>query len=103
YQYFGQLSYQPRQKFIPHVQQMEFETQIEYYTDRAGQLATRQIELSWDTIFKNSSEFFFRPIEAVNDVLTEPSQIRPGIIIPVGTSHFNRPRVSFTSDLSKRV
>jgi len=103
HQYFGQLAYKPRPKFIPHVQQMEFETQIEYYTDRAGRLATRQTELSWDTVFKNSSEFFFRPIEAVNDVLTEPFQIRRGIVIPVGTYHFNRPRVSFTSDLSKRI
>jgi len=103
HQYFGQLAYKPRPKFIPHVQQMEFETQIEYYTDRRNKIATRQTELSWDTIFKNSSEFFFRPIEAVNDVLTEPFRIRPGIIIPVGAYQFNRPRVSFTSDLSKPV
>ncbi len=103
HQYFGQLAYKPRPKFIPHVQQMEFETQLEYYTDRAGKLATCQTELSWDTIFKNSSEFFFRPIEDVNDVLTEPFEIRPGIVIPAGTYHFNRPRVSFTSDLSKRI
>jgi len=103
HQYFGQFAYKPRPKFIPHVQQMEFETQIEYYTDRAGKLATRQTELSWDTIFKNSSEIFFRPLEDVNDVLTEPFQIRPGIVIPAGTYHFNRPRASFTSDLSKRI
>ena len=103
HQYFGQFAYKPRPKFIPHVQQMEFETQIEYYTDRAGKLATRQTELSWDTVFKNSSEFFFRPIEAVNDVLTEPFQIRPGIVIPPGTYEFNRPQISFTSDLSKRI
>ncbi|HEY2974399.1 MAG TPA: DUF5916 domain-containing protein [Pyrinomonadaceae bacterium] len=103
HQYFGQFAYKPRPKFIPHVQQMEFETQIEYYTDRAGKLATRQTELSWDTVFKNSSEFFFRPIEDVDDVLTEPFQIRQGIVIPAGTYHFNRPQVSFTSDLSKRI
>ena len=103
HQYFAQVAFKPRPQFIPHVQQMEFETQIEYYTDRAGKLATRQTELSWDTMFKNSAEFFFRPIEDVNDVLTEPFQIRRGIVIPVGTYHFNRPRVSFTSDLSKRI
>jgi hypothetical protein len=103
HQYFGQFAYKPRPKFIPHVQQMEFETQIEYYTDRAGKLATRQTELSWDTVFKNSSELFFRPIEAVNDVLTEPFQIRRGIVIPPGTYEFNRPQISFTSDLSKRI
>src|SRR2546422_3662313 len=103
HQYFGQLAYKPRPKFIPHVQQMEFETQIEYYTDRAGRLVTRQTELSWGTVLKNSSELFFRPIEAVNDVLTEPFQIRRGIIIPPGTYEFNRPQISFTSDLSKRI
>jgi hypothetical protein len=31
HQYFGQFAYKPRPKFIPQVQQMEFETQIEYY------------------------------------------------------------------------
>ena len=103
HQYFGQFAYKPRPKFIPHVQQMEFETQIEYYTDRTGKLATRQTELSWDTVFKNSSELLFRPIEAVRDVLIEPFQIRRGIVIPPGAYQFNRPRVSFTSDLSKRV
>ena len=103
HQYFGQFAYKPRPKFIPHVQQMEFETQIEYYTDRRNKLATRQTELSWDTILKNSSELFIRPIEAVNDVLTEPFQIRPGITIPVGAYQFNRPQVSYTSDLSEHI
>ena len=103
HQYFGQLAYKPRPRFIPHVRQMEFETQIEYYTDRRNNLATRQTELSWETIFKNSSDFFFRPIEYVRDVLTEPFEIRPGIVIPPGSYTFNRPRVSFTSDSSKRL
>jgi hypothetical protein len=103
HQNFGQLAFKPRPKFIPFVRQMEFETQIEYYTDRSWNLATRQTELSWETEFKNSSDFFFRPIEDVTDVLTEPFEIRPGIVIPPGTYHFNRPRVSFTSDSSKRI
>ena len=103
HQYFGQAAYKPRPKFIPHVRRMEFETQLEYYTDRRGRLATRQTELSWETEFKNSADLFFRPIEDVTDVLTEPFEIRPGIIIPAGSYHFNRPRVSFTSDTSKRL
>lgn len=103
HQYFGQLAYKPRPRFIPHVLRMEFETQIEYYTDRSNNLATRQTELSWETIFKNSSDVFFRPIEYVRDVLTEPFEIRSGIVIPPGSYTFNRPRVSFTSDRSKRL
>ena len=103
HQYFAQAAYKPRPQFIPHVRRMEFETQLEYFTDRDGRLATRQAELSWDTRFKNSADLFFRPVEDVIDVLTEPFEIRPGIIIPPGRYHFNRPRVSFTSDQSKRV
>jgi hypothetical protein len=103
HQYFGQLAYKPRPRFIPHVRQMEFETQLEYYTDRKNKLATRQTELSWETQFKDSSVFFFRPIEDVTDVLTQPFEIRRGIIIPEGTYHFNRPRLSYTTDASKRL
>jgi len=102
-QYFGQLAYKPRPRFLPHVRQMEFETQLEYYSDRKNNLATRQTELSWETQFKNSSVFFFRPIEQVTDVLKEPFEIRRGIIIPPGTYHFNRPRLSYTSDSSRKL
>ncbi len=102
-QYFSQGAFKPRPKFIPHVRQMEFETQIEYYEDRAGHLSTRQTELSWNTEFKNSANFFFRPIEDVTDVLKQPFEIRPGIVIPPGSYRFNRPRVEFSSDSSKRL
>lgn len=102
-QYFGQAAYKPRPRFIPGVRRMEFETQLEYYEDRSGHLSTRQTELSWETEFNNSAILFFRPIEDVTDVLSEPFEIRPGIVIPTGSYHFNRPRVSFTSDQSKRL
>ena len=102
-QYFSQGAYKPRPKFIPHVRQMEFETQIEYYEDRAGHLSTRQTELSWRTEFKNSATFFFRPIEDVTDVLKVPFEIRPGIVIPPGNYRFNRRIVEFSSDNSKQL
>ncbi|MBX3295860.1 MAG: carbohydrate binding family 9 domain-containing protein [Acidobacteria bacterium] len=102
-QYFGQAAYKPRPRFIPFVRSMEFETQIEYYEDRKGRLSTRQTELSWETEFKNSAVFFFRPIEDVTDRLTEPFEIRPGIVIPAGLYRFNRPRVEFASDQSRKI
>ena len=100
-QYFAQFAYKVRPKFLPFVRQMEFETQSENYYDCNGNLSSRQHELSWETEFKNSAIFYFRPVEDVTDVLTEPFEIRPGIVIPAGTYHFNRPRVQFTSDTSK--
>jgi hypothetical protein len=102
-QYFSQFAYRPRPKFLPFVRQMEFEAQTEHYTDRNGRLLTRQNEISWETEFKNSAVFFFRPFEDITERLTEPFEIRPGIVIPAGTYHFNRPRVSYSSDTSKRI
>jgi hypothetical protein len=102
-QYFGQFAWKPRPKFLPFVRQMEFELQTENYYDRKHKLATRQNEISWETEFKNSAVFFFRPFENVTDVLTEPFEIRPGIVIPAGTYRFNRPRVQYTSDTSKQI
>lgn len=102
-QYFAQAAYKLRPKSLSFVREMEFETQTEHYYDRNNKLASRQHELTWETVFKNSSIFVFRPIEDVTDVLTEPFNIRPGIVIPVGTYHFNRPRIQFTSSNSKRI
>lgn len=78
-QYFAQAAYKPRPKFLPFVRQMEFEAQTENYYDRRGRLSSRQHELSWETEFKNSSVFFFRPYEDATDVLTKPFEIRPGM------------------------
>ena len=102
-QYFAQAAYTPRPKFLPFVRQMEFEVQTEHYFDRSGRLSSRQNELSWETEFKNSSVFFFRPLEDLTDVLTEPFEISQGIVIPTGTYHFNRPKVEFESDRSKKI
>ena len=102
-QYFAQAAYKARPKFLPFVRQMEIETQTENYYDRSGKLSSRQHELTWQTEFKNSANFEFRPVEYVTDVLTEPFNIRPGIVIPVGKYDFNRLRVQFTSDRSKKI
>lgn len=102
-QYFSHLGYTARPRFLPHVREMEFETFLEYYSDRKNKLATRTTQVSWETQFNNSSSFSFRPIENVTDVLTEPFQIRRGITIPPGTYHFKRPRLSYESDSSKQL
>ena len=88
HQYFGQIAYKPRPRLIPHVRQMEFETQLEYCANRRGKFASRQTELSWDTQFKNSSDVFFRPIEDVTDVLS-PLKSGAESVIPPGSYHFN--------------
>jgi hypothetical protein len=103
HQYFAQAAYSPRPKFLPFVRQMEFEVQTEHYTDRNGRFLTRQNELSWFTQFKNSATFFYRPFEDITEKLTEPFEIRPGITIPIGIYKFNRPRVQFATNQSKKI
>jgi len=102
-QYYGQFAYKPRPRFLPFVRQMQFETQCEYYENRAGKLETRQTEVTWETEFQNSTQLNARLLEKVTDVLAEPFKIRPGITIPAGAYTFNRPWVSFNSDKSKRL
>ncbi len=102
-QYFGQFAYKPRPRFLPFVRQMQFETQCEYYKNRAGKLETRQTEVTWETEFQNSTQLNARFLEMVTDVLAKPFTIRPGITIPTGAYTFNRPWVSFSSDKSKRL
>lgn len=102
-QYFAQGSYTLRPARFGPVRNMEFEVQTEHYTDRNGRQLTRQNELSWQTVFKNSATFYFRPLEQITERLTEPFEIRPGVIIPTGTYNFNRPRVSFSTDNSKKL
>jgi len=102
-QYFGQAAWKPRPRFLPFVRQMEFEVQYEQYDKRAGELETRQVELTWATRFRNSAVLEFRPLEDFTDVLVQPFEIRPGIIIPPGSYRFNRPRIELTTDTSRRL
>lgn len=103
-QYFVEGAYKPRPKFLEkQVRQMEFETFLEYYEDyRTSKLQTRTLRFGWNTLFQNSSQTevnFFQ----FTDALAQPFEIRPGIVIPPGTYHFDRPSLSYSSDTSKRV
>lgn len=99
--YFGQAAYKPQPQWPHFVQQFEFETQEEYIQDRVGNLQTSQTELTWSTDFRDSSGVFFRPVEAVTDLLTQDFEIHPGVVIPAGRYHFNRMSVSAHSDQSR--
>lgn len=101
--YFGQAAWKPQPKWPHFVQQMEFETQEEYIQDRVGNLQTSQTELSWTTDLRNSSGFFYRPMEAVTDLLRQDFEIHPGVLIPAGRYHFNRMIASAHTDRSLPV
>jgi hypothetical protein len=102
-QYFGEASWKPRPRFLPFVRQMEFESRFEYYEDQQGRLETRELEFSWETRFQNSSELQLTLLEDTTDVLRQPFEIRPGIVIPPGAYGFNRHGVSYESDTSRRL
>ena len=101
--YFGEALWKPRPRFIPHVRSMDIEAAFDYYADRAGKLATRGDFLTWVTTFNNGSQFYFRPIQYARDVLKDPFEIRPGIVIPPGSYPAFRPIVGFQSDSSRKV
>jgi hypothetical protein len=102
-QYFSEAAWKPRPRFLPFVRQMQVESRLEYYEDQQGRLETRELQLSWETSFQNGSEAGFTPLEETTDVLTQPFEIRPGIIIPPGAYHFRRHSLSYESDTRRPV
>lgn len=100
---FGQATLTVRPRLLPWVRRFEFQTEYSYYSDPDGHLQTRQQELTWGTVFQDGGHLVFRPMENVTDAPTQPFEIHPGVVIPPGLYHFNRTRVSYSSDPSKPV
>lgn len=101
-QYFGQAAVKPRPRFLPWIREWQFEAQYERYDNRDGSLQTQQTELSLYNRYQNSADFTFRPLEHVIDVPPEDFTIN-GVVVPAGRYEFNRPRVSLTTNRSRRV
>lgn len=102
-QFFGLAAYRVRPKALKRVRELEVGGILEYYQTRSsGQLSTRTANSFLSVDFNDSSSFYLQPYNRVTDVLTRPFQLRPGFEIPVGVYGFNRPRVEYRSNQSRR-
>ncbi len=80
------LSYNPRPKFWD-LRQMFIFHEITYITDLDGNIETRSNRYEVDFFFDNAVLIALKYFDTL-EVLDEDFEIRPGIVIPVGSYHF---------------
>lgn len=103
-QLFAIAAYRIRPKVLKHVREIELGGMFEYYQTRSsGQLSTRTANSLISIDFNDSSRFYLQPYNRITDVLTQPFQLRPGFQIPTGVYSFNRPRLEYSSNRSRRL
>ena len=91
----GLLRFSPRLQSIDAVRKLSWEAQINYITDRAGVLETREGQGKFGIEFENSDSFdvgYTRSYE----LLDQPFPIASGLTIPVGGYSFQDLQMSFT-------
>ena len=98
----GSVRFSPRPQSIAAIRKFTFDGRLDYITDRAGRLETREQQGGFGIEFENSDQFnatFTRSYE----FLERPFRIAPGVIIPVGGYSFQDVQTGFTFGLQRRL
>ena len=91
---FVSARFSPRPQAIAAIRKLSWGGQVNYITDRAGVLETRDVEGEFGVEFESSDRFdvgYTRSYE----LLEQPFRIAPGVTIPVGGYSFEDVRASF--------
>ncbi len=91
---YAYLRFSPRPRSMPSIRKFSYEASLEYITDPAGSLETRNQLGSFRTEFSNSDQF---TVDYVNtfDFLDEGFEISPGVIISPGAYNYQDLRGSY--------
>ena len=101
-QSFAKFRFSPRPRSIAAVRQFFWEGQIDYITDRAGLLETRQARGRFAVEFENSN--LFDVIYNRNyEFLAEPFPLAAAVIVPVGGYDFDDVEVGYQLGQQNRV
>ena len=101
-QSFAKFRFSPRPRSIAAVRQFFWEGQIDYITDRAGLLETRQARGRFAVEFENSN--LFDVIYNRNyEFLAEPFPLAATVIVPVGGYDFDDVEVGYQLGQQNRV
>ena len=98
----GTFRFSPRLRSVAAIRKLSWEGALDYVTDRAGVLETREAVGLFGIEFENSDQFdiaFARNYE----FLEQPFQIAPDVTIPVGGYSFQDVRVSFQLGSQRRL
>ena len=99
---FGSFRLSPRPQGIALIRKVTWEGRVDYITDRAGRLETRETQGQFGIEFENSDQFnatYTRSYE----FLEQPFRIAPGVIIPVGGYGFQDVQTGFTFGQQRRL
>ena len=99
---FGSYRFSPRPASIAAIRKFTWAGSIDYITDRAGRLETREQQGQFGIEFETSDQFdatYTRSYE----FLEQPFRIAPGVIIPVGGYSFQDVQTGLTFGQHRRL
>ena len=100
---FARAAFSPRPRSIESVRQFRVGGRFEHVlTADTGLLETRLASLQFSTEFESSDRFNANVANA-NELLQEPFEIAPGVILPVGAYDFTDARVSYRFGQHRRA
>ena len=98
----GQLSFSPRPEFTDLVRKFSYSAGIDYFTNGAGVVETREFEGRFEAELQNGDDF---SLEYTNsyEVLDRPFWIADGVTIPVGEYDFQKVRTSYQFGPQRKI
>jgi hypothetical protein len=99
---FGLLRYSPRPRGVPNLRKITVQGSLNYVTNTANRLETREQAGKVETEFTNSDLFSVTYTDSF-ERLVRPFPIGPGVILPVGVYDFATTRIGYTGGQQRRV
>ena len=99
---FGSVRFSPRPRSIAAIRKFSWSAQIEYITDRAGVLETREAEGRFGIELENGDTYDLSYTRTY-EFLEQPFPIAPGVTIPVGGYSFQDVRTSYSFGSQRRL
>ena len=99
---FGSFRFSPRPRSIAAIRKFSVGAQIDYITDRAGLLETREAQGRFGIELENGDNFTLSYTRNY-EFLKQPFRIGPGVTIPVGGYSFQDVRTSYAFGPQRRL
>ena len=99
---FGSVRFSPRPQSIAAIRKVSYSARLDYITDRAGVLQTREAQGQFGVEFESSDNVDLTYTRSY-ELLTEPCPIAPGVTIPIGGYSFQDVRTSIRFGQQRRV
>ncbi len=99
---FGLLRFSPRPRTVPHLRKVTMQASLNYTTNTANRLDTREQVGLFQTEFTNSDVAGITYTDTM-DRLVRPFAIAPGIRIPAGAYGFHTTQLSYTGGQQRKL